>query len=198
MINKPAGLAVQGGKGVKSSLDVILAQNYSPPPLLVHRLDKDTSGIVLTAKSPQAAALFSRLFGSDRKTIKEYIAVCAGCPENNQGVIKDDLQIRGTRKYAETSYRLIKTFTLDGLTLSALLITLGTGRMHQIRRHLAMTALPILGDDKYGNFALNKTLRKNAGIKRLLLHAHRLTITDGYQLDVTAPLPDYFDMVDKV
>jgi 23S rRNA pseudouridine955/2504/2580 synthase len=67
--------------------------------------------------------------------------------------------------------------------------------MHQIRRHLAMTGNPVLGDDKYGDFTLNKQLRKNPGLKRLLLHAFRLVIPpteDGFRLDVRAPLPEYF------
>jgi len=63
--------------------------------------------------------------------------------------------------------------------------------MHQIRRHLSMTGNPVLGDDKYGDFGLNKTLRKNGGLKRLLLHACRLVI-DEVRLDIRAPLPDYF------
>ena len=199
VINKPAGLAVQGGKGVKSSLDRILAEMRTPPPLLVHRLDKDTSGLILVAKTREAAARFSRFLGADRKTIKQYIAVCAGRPKKSEGIITLDLLIRGNLKQSETRYRVIKNGNLalpepaasEREEFSVLEITLGTGRMHQIRRHLALSGNPVLGDDKYGDFALNKKLHKTLGLKHLLLHAFRLAVKEIH-LDITAPLPDYF------
>jgi 23S rRNA pseudouridine955/2504/2580 synthase len=192
IINKPAGLSVQGGKGVKTSLDKILAELRTPPPLLVHRLDKDTSGLLLAAKTREAAALFSRLING-RKTVKRYIAVCSGRLKKDAGVITQELLIRGSMKKSETRYRVIKSGTLppQALEYSVLELELGTGRMHQIRRHLAMNGNPVLGDDKYGDFTLNKTLRKT-GLKRLLLHASRLVIKDEVNIDVTAPLPEYF------
>ena len=192
IVNKPAGLAVQGGKGVKTSLDKILAEIRTPQPLLVHRLDMDTSGILLTAKGREAAARFSRLINA-RKAVKQYIAVCSGYPEKSKGVITQELLVRGSLKRSETRYKVIKSETLpsEGQEYSVLELELGTGRMHQIRRHLAMNGNPVLGDDKYGDFSLNKKLRKTIGLKRLLLHASRLTI-DEVRLDIHAPLPDYF------
>ena len=193
IVNKSAGLAVQGGKGVKSSLDKILAEIRTPPPLLVHRLDKDTSGLLLAAKTRETAARFSSLL-SGRKTVKQYIAVCAGRPEKNKGAITQELLIRGRPKKSETRYKVIKSGTLTGIEgqeFSVLELELGTGRMHQIRRHLAMNGNPVLGDDKYGDFSLNKKLRKVPGLKRLLLHASRLVINEE-NLDIRAPLPDYF------
>ncbi|GHV95398.1 hypothetical protein AGMMS50293_17180 [Spirochaetia bacterium] len=208
VLNKPAGLAVQGGKGVKSSLDRLLAENWSPPPLLVHRLDKDTSGVILVAKTREAAARFSQLLGErsaagridgaagEKGVIKQYLAVCAGQPEKETGLISLDLEIKGSMKKSETRYRVIKSGSLEQFEFSLLELELCTGRMHQIRRHLAMTGNPVLGDDKYGDFALNRKLRKTPGLKRLLLHASRLVIHaadgDGFQIDVKAPLPDYF------
>jgi len=188
VIDKPAGLAVQGGKGVKSSVDGILAEMRDPAPLLVHRLDKDTSGVLLTAKTKEAAAEFSRLLGVDRQAVKRYIAVCAGSPVKKEGSISHDLMIRGVLKKSETRYKVIKSGEFSVLELE-----LGTGRMHQIRRHLALSGNPVLGDDKYGDFALNKKLRKEKGLKRLLLHSLRLVIKSKYQIDVTSPLPDYFE-----
>jgi 23S rRNA pseudouridine955/2504/2580 synthase len=200
VINKPAGLAVQGGKGVGISLDSILAQTWPQRPLLVHRLDRDTSGLVLVAKTKAAAAEFSRLLrgegnaagGAAGKTvIKRYRAVCKGKPVQPEGIIKADLAIHGTVKKSETRYRLIsgtEEFSLVELEL-------GTGRMHQIRRHLAMLGNPVLGDDKYGDFDLNHTLRKTMKLHHLLLHAACLIIPetpDGLRLELTAPLPDYF------
>ena len=188
IINKPAGLAVQGGKGVKTSVDRLLAEARTPPPLLVHRLDKDTSGALLAAKGREAAARFSRLIAG-RNTVKQYIAVCAGHPKQDKGIITDELLIRGSQKKSETRYKVIKT----AAPYCILELELGTGRMHQIRRHLAMHGNPILGDDKYGDFPLNKKLRKTANLKRLLLHASRLAVKDEFKLDVCAPLPDYFN-----
>ena len=195
IVNKPAGLAVQGGKGVKTSLDNILAEIRSPPPLLVHRLDKDTSGVLLAAKHREAAAELSRLFGASGRVVKQYTAVCARCPDKEEDTITHDITINGRLKKAETRYRVIKSGSLNsGEAFSVLEIELGTGRMHQIRRHLAMIGNPVLGDDKYGDFSLNKKLRKCAGLKRLLLHASRLVIKDRLQLDIKAPLPEYFDL----
>ena len=194
VVNKPAGLAVQGGKGVKTSLDKLLAAIRTPSPLLVHRLDKDTSGVILTAKSREAAAHFSRLIGN-KKAVKLYTAVCSGRPEKGEGIIKEELSVHGVLKKSETRYKVIKNGILepDKTEYSVLEIELGTGRMHQIRRHLAMKGTPILGDDKYGDFALNKQLRKSAGLKHLLLHASRLIIKDQFDIDVIAPLPEYFN-----
>ena len=194
IINKPAGLAVQGGKGVKTSADRLLAKlRPEKQPLLVHRLDKDTSGALLAAKGREAAARFSVLFAG-KKTIKQYIAVCAGCPKKSEDIITGGLLIRGSLKKSETRYKVIKTGALEtpDLEFSVLELELGTGRMHQIRRHLAMNKNPILGDDKYGDFTLNKKLRKEANLKRLLLHASRLIIHEGFNIDIQAPLPQYF------
>ena len=201
VINKPAGLAVQGGKGIKVSLDKILAETRSPPPLLVHRLDKDTSGLVLVAKTREAAALFSRLFADgkagNKSIFKRYIAVCLGSPITEKGSIGLDLAIRGSVKKSETGYRVLKTayISADEIRFSVLELTPGTGRMHQIRRHLSLTKNPILGDDKYGDFAINRKLRKSTGLKRLLLHASGLVIPaagNGSPIELGAPLPEYF------
>jgi 23S rRNA pseudouridine955/2504/2580 synthase len=201
IVNKPAGLAVQGGVGIKTSLDQHLKQLGAS---LVHRLDKDTSGALLAAKGREAASCFSRIIGS-RKAVKLYTAVCAGRPAKDEGIITDELLIRGKPKKSETRYKVIKsgTLTVDNqfaekarltgtLEYSVMELELGTGRMHQIRRHLAMNGNPILGDDKYGDFPLNKILRKATGLKHLLLHASRIIIKDEFNLDIQAPLPEYF------
>jgi 23S rRNA pseudouridine955/2504/2580 synthase len=206
VINKPAGLAVQGGKGIGVSLDSILAARAAAAkaaasgtqrPLLVHRLDRDTSGLILAAKTKEAAAGFSRLFGNGagkKSVVKQYIAICKGVPKQPQGVIMLDIAVNGKAKESETRYRQLSV--LAGGAFSMLELELGTGRMHQIRRHLAMTGNPVLGDDKYGDFSLNKMLRKTIKLRHLLLHASRLIIPQtpltGANLDLTAPLPDYF------
>ncbi|MDR2397777.1 MAG: RNA pseudouridine synthase [Spirochaetaceae bacterium] len=193
VLNKPAGLPVQGGARVGASLDRILQEQWSPRPLLVHRLDKDTSGLILVAKNREAAARLSRLFTQHRGVSKQYLAVCAGRPPKDSDLIRSALTIGGTEKYAETRY----TRLCGDADFSLLAVELGTGRMHQIRRHLAQIGNPILGDDKYGRFALNKELRKSRGLTKLLLHASRLIIPGkhgmGFSLDTSAPLPDYFE-----
>ena len=193
VVNKPAGLAVQGGKGIGVSLDSILAENWPQRPLLVHRLDRDTSGVILVAKTKKAAAEFSRLLAGNGVT-KQYLAVCKGRPPQPEGTICLDLAIRAAVKKSETRYRLIATSSGEDI-FSLLELELGTGRMHQIRRHLALTGNPVLGDDKYGDFPLNRRLRKTAQLRKLLLHALRLVIPkmpNGTCLDLRAPPPEYF------
>jgi len=193
VINKPAGLAVQGGKGVGVSLDRILAENWPERPLLAHRLDRDTSGLILAAKTREAARHFSRLLGEERAVVKRYLAVCKGRPERAEGVIRAELDVRGAVKSSETRYRLLSA-SGDG-EFSLLELELGTGRTHQIRRHLALTGTPVLGDDKYGDFSLNHHLRKTVKLRNLLLHASRLAVpptADTPPLDLSAPLPGYF------
>ncbi|MDR0513197.1 MAG: RluA family pseudouridine synthase [Treponema sp.] len=222
IIDKPNGLAVQGGEGVKVSLDSILSQTYSPRPLLVHRLDKDTSGVILVAKTKEAASTAGALFagGSREKgsgnaaIIKQYLGVCSGVPKPRQGVIKQKLDTLGERKAKSggektmqeslTHYKVLSSHRFDSLSgahgvldVSLLELELGTGRMHQIRRHMAHVGNPLLGDDKYGDFSLNKKLRAAFKLKNLLLHAFRLVIPPSPPflpegLDITAPLPDYF------
>jgi len=199
IINKPAGLPVQGGKGIKRSLDSILAENFSPRPLLVHRLDRESSGVMLIAKSPGAAHELSILIGSS-KIKRKYIAICRGIPKPPNGTIRLDLESPGKRgiiKKSETSYKILKSINTDYLNVkegydsdllkdfscSLVELDLGTGRMHQIRRHLSAIGHPLLGDDKYGDFPLNKTLKKALGLKTLLLHSHQIQIPD------ISPLP---------
>lgn len=191
VINKPAGLAVQGGKGISVSLDSILSQTRAQRPLLVHRLDKDTSGIILVAKNKAAAAVYSRLL-AEKTVIKRYTAICKGSPVQPESIIREQLYIRGRIKNSETRCRLLG----NNNDFSLLELELGTGRMHQIRRHLAMSGTPILGDDKYGDFTLNHILRKTMKLRHLLLHASRLIIPrtqETKSLDLCAPLPAYFN-----
>jgi len=179
------------------SLDSLLTQSRPVRPLLVHRLDRDTSGLILVAKNKTAAAVYSRLLGGEkagghRSVVKRYLAICKGRPAQAEGVISLDLEIRGMKKKSETRYRLFESFKDD---FSLLELELGTGRMHQIRRHLALTGNPVLGDDKHGDFTLNHLLRKTMKLNKLLLHASQLIIPetkDNPRLELEAPLPEYF------
>jgi 23S rRNA pseudouridine955/2504/2580 synthase len=192
VVNKPAGLPVQGGRAADVNLDVILSNLWKPRPLLVHRLDKDTSGVILTAKTPAAAAYFSRII-AEKQVRKRYFAVCrfaADALPKISGAIHTNLTQNGISKEALTHYKRLAA--ANGYALFQL--ELGTGRMHQIRRHLAQSGMPILGDGKYGDFPLNKQLRKESGVKHMLLHASslRFSLQNGNIQEISAPLPAYF------
>jgi 23S rRNA pseudouridine955/2504/2580 synthase len=190
VINKPSGLSTQGGVGIRVSLDDLLSELREPRPLLVHRLDKDTSGTILVAKNKASAARYARLI-SGREFKKIYLALCWGLPKPPDGLIEEPLWVKGVGKKSLTFYR---TISQNG-KYALLELELGTGRIHQIRRHLALLGNPILGDDKYGDFMLNKKLRKEKGLRHLLLHAYRLAGNKDHNppLDVKAPLPSYFE-----
>lgn len=187
VVNKPAGLAVQGGNGVSHSLDVDFSQQVGQKVYLVHRLDKDTYGLMIVAKTPAAANKWTKLIGSKIAT-KEYVAICAGKLNPKTGVIKETVVQHGETKSAVTNYQVEKEWTVtvpaneetgtpeQSINMTQVRLKLETGRMHQIRIHLAKQGCPIAGDDQHGNFKINKQLKKIAGIKRLQLCSQKLTI----------------------
>jgi len=183
IINKPAGLAVQGGQGVVHSVDRDFAEQTGQKVFLVHRLDKDTSGLMIVAKNPLAAGKWTKIIGS-KIARKEYLALCAGRMPAKSGVIKEDIVQHGDVKSAVTHYQVEKEWTVPyenekgagEIPLCLIRLKLETGRMHQIRIHLAKNNCPIAGDDQHGNFKLNKLLKKACGIKRLQLSSVKLTV----------------------
>ncbi len=191
VVNKPAGIAVQGGEGIAHPLDKELPQQLGYPVFLVHRLDRDTNGLMLVAKNPVAAAKWTKLIGG-KLVRKEYTALCAGRLSAKKGTIRTDIIQHGAEKPAVTHFEVIGEFRKEHegqpLVLSAVRLALETGRMHQIRIHLAKIGSPIAGDDKHGNFRLNKTLRKALGIKSLCLTASQLTLPiEGKSIVITLP-----------
>jgi 23S rRNA pseudouridine955/2504/2580 synthase len=199
-LNKPAGLAVQGGTNTGRHVDGLLDTlrfDSDERPRLVHRLDKDTSGVLLIARTAAAAAFFTRAF-REKTTRKIYWAAVVGVPKLAQGRI--DLALAkhagpgGERiqvddedgKSAVTYYRVID-HTGDGASWLALLPI--TGRTHQLRAHCAAIGTPIIGDGKYGSGAAH--LAGVVAASRLHLHASSLAIPspEGGLLRVTAPLP---------
>ena len=197
VIDKPAGLAVQGGQGVTHSLDVDFSKQVGQKVHLVHRLDKDTRGLMIVAKTSSSAAKWTKLIGS-KQAKKEYCALCIGRMKKKSGVINDSLVQHGDEKAAVTHYVVEKEWEVEDriadksadqkelssengvepekIKLTLLRLKLETGRMHQIRIHLAKNSCPIAGDDQHGNFKANKKLRKLCGIKQLQLASVRLSL----------------------
>lgn len=194
IINKKAGMAVQGGEKIHHSLDEELAKQVGHKVYLVHRLDKDTAGLMIVAKTPAAASKWTKLIAG-KEVKKEYIAICAGRINPEKGEITEDIVQHGQKKRAVTHYQVEKEWEIEGVEglenvkMCRIRLQLETGRMHQIRIHLAKQGCPIAGDDQHGNFKLNKLLRKLAGIKQLQLFSAKLTLPiDGslriFELDM--------------
>jgi len=192
IVDKPAGLASQPGERVGSSVLSVVEREQRFKPFPVHRLDKETAGCMMLAKNAAAASRWSALLG-ERSIGKFYRAICAGAPLKDKGSYSDDLVTGGKVSTALTHYTCMARFgEIPGRksAFSLLELELGSGRTHQIRRHAAMHGHPLLGDDKYGDFPLNRQLKKSAGLRHLLLWACSLEIPG--QSPVRASLPPHF------
>ena len=208
-VDKPAGVAVHGGSGVSFGVIVQLrlARQYGQPGglrllELVHRLDRETSGILLLAKKRGALKHLQDQF-RERATGKTYLALVLGDWPAARKVIDAPLH-----KYlladGERRVKVVAAGDPDGMRAITLVkvrerlagftlleVTIKTGRTHQIRVHLASQGHPIAGDDKYGDFERNKTLQKQ-GLRRMFLHAWRLQFShpaSGERVELHAPLP---------
>jgi 23S rRNA pseudouridine955/2504/2580 synthase len=201
VINKPPGLATQGGTGTTTHVDGLLdALRFDAPgrPKLVHRLDKDTSGVLLLARTSRAAAAFARSFAS-RTARKIYWALAVGVPSPDEGVIDLPLAKQpgsgGEKMHvdpasgsaARTTYRVVDR---AGNRAAWLELQPQTGRTHQLRVHLAAIGHPMVGDGKYGG---RDAFLTGSVSRKLHLHARRLRVEhpDGGKLDVVAPLPPH-------
>ena len=202
VVNKPSGLAVHGGSGIDFGL-IELMRHLNPEHRfleLVHRIDKNTSGIIVIAKKRSALRLMQELF-RNKKIKKNYLVAVKGnwdlqkkevilrlekkqTPEGHHvNVVEDTLK----GKLSKSIFYLVKKTPHKSL-LSVQIIT---GRTHQIRVQLAFLGFPVLGDDKYGDFALNKKLH-SSGLKRMFLHAHKLSFTHPFteeKVQLVADLP---------
>ncbi len=186
ILNKPAGLPVHGGSGYPLGLIEVFRQLR--PDLayieLAHRLDKDTSGIILLAKSRQALQALHALFKSGGID-KRYLTLAAGIWRGGERCIQNELvktpdqqkkmrvktrgeQGKGSGKQAESIFTPRQHYP----DCTLLEVRLLTGRMHQIRTQLSHLEMPVIGDERYGDFALNRHFKKTAGLKRLFLHAY--------------------------
>lgn len=202
VLNKPAGLAVQGGSRTVRHIDGLLMgleRELGERPRLVHRLDRDTSGVLVVAKRRSVAAKLGKLFAT-RSVRKIYWAAVKGLPKPAQGRVdkslakiqtQDGERVREAQSNHKDDGRSAVTYysVVDraGSKLSWVSLKPVTGRQHQLRAHMAMIGHPILGDGKYGGLD-----GLPAGIEpKLHLHARRIVFPhpSGGTLDVTAPLP---------
>jgi 23S rRNA pseudouridine955/2504/2580 synthase len=191
VLDKPPGMAVHEAKDILKRHTVIgkLESRYPPQGSrirLVHRLDKDTSGLLLIAKNERAADELESRFASGQVG-KQYVCLVAGRLPQNHGTIDAPLPGRqGHPVRAITRFRAIARFSDTTL----LRVTLETGRMHQIRLHFARHGYPVVMDERHGDFGFNRRFRSRYGLKRQFLHASRLSVEyRGRQRIWTAPLP---------
>ena len=204
VVNKPAGLAVHGGSGQSWGLIEALRILHGPRLELVHRLDRQTSGVLLVAKKRSVLKAWQVLFRPEsRGTNKQYLAMVDGVWPARVRSIREPLlrYERATNEQAAGERRVrvdpagkpshTDVQVLCGTSESTLLqATLRTGRTHQIRVHTASRGHPVLGDDKYGSAEADARAR-SMDVPRLALHAARLRVTDpGMRADFIAPVPD--------
>lgn len=210
VINKPSGLPTQGGTGIKKHLDGLLpALKYerADKPRLVHRLDKDTSGVLLLGRSANDASKLAKSFQS-RDTDKRYWALVVGVPVPQEGRIhmlmdkqvtkhgEKMVRVRDGGKKSLTDYAVVERAAMNCAWMA---LKPHTGRTHQLRLHMAEIGHPIVGDGKYGGAESYLT---GSISKKLHLHAHEITIPhpDGGMFTATAPLSPHmaesWDMLD--
>ena len=212
-LNKPAGLSSQGGRIAANTLDDLLAafaRSNGKRPSLVHRLDRDTSGVILAARTKPAAAFLGKAMMA-RRVRKTYLAIVApGAPDPREGLIEASLrrENQGREAYtrvcppdhpdaqsAVTRYRTLAA----GLASALVELSPRTGRMHQLRVHLASIGRPIAGDPRYGG----ALMLSGAPVPRLMLHAAALIFPHpaGGERRVTAPTPDdmagFIDQIER-
>lgn len=206
VLNKPSGLSSQGGRAQVHTLDEHLwafSKSNGKRPRLVHRLDRDTSGVILTAKTQPAASFLGKALQA-KKFSKTYLALLPHAPQPQHGTVSHPLRRdeEGDEAYmricalddegALASKTLYKTLAA-GEEGAIVACTPVTGRMHQIRVHMESLGLPLLGDVRYGG-ALTAGGR---GVPRLMLHARSLTFPHpaGGQMTIEAPVPEDFRAV---
>lgn len=205
-MDKPSGMAVHPGSGITGGTAVDLVRAYLGPKGVrnefaaspAHRLDRETSGVLLVAKRRPAMVHFTEVFTHHRAK-KRYLALVKGKLPRPSGLI--DLKLAEHQQTAEsrarrgvnlqearTRYQVVRQSSQAALVQCVI----ETGRTHQIRRHFAAIGHPVAGDPKHGDFSFNREVKAKWGLRRLFLHAERLDVPhpkDGRRIVVEAPLP---------
>jgi 23S rRNA pseudouridine955/2504/2580 synthase len=207
-VDKPAGLAAHPGTGIEGATLVEMARAYLQTPELpptefrpspAHRLDRETSGVVMVAKHRKAMVRLTEIFTEGEGVQKTYLALVKGKMPREAGTIDMPLSeheqtsrsksARGVNfQEALTRWKVVSS----AKEISLLSVTIETGRTHQIRRHLEAVGHPVAGDRRYGDFAWNRQARARWGLRRMALHAWKLTLPHpgtGAPLRLEAPLP---------
>ncbi|MFT3913485.1 MAG: RluA family pseudouridine synthase [Anaeromyxobacteraceae bacterium] len=209
VVDKPAGLAAHPGTGIEGATLVEMARAHLkvpsdvPPgefkPSPAHRLDRETSGIVVVAKTRRAMVGLTRTFTDGEDVAKAYLALVKGKMPREAGTIDQPLseheqtarskERRGTNfQEALTRWKVVASMK----EASLLEVRIETGRTHQIRRHMESSGHPVAGDKRYGDFNFNRTVKQRWGLKRMFLHAWKLELphpVTGARLKLEAPLP---------
>ena len=191
ILNKPFGLAVQGGTGIESHIDGYLQSaffNSDFSPRLVHRLDKETSGVLVVALTRKMAVHLSSLF-KERKVNKTYRAITDGSPAINKGDINFDIKVGENNDNIDALTRYYKILNLKN-KISWIAFRPVTGRTHQIRQHASMSSFPIVGDKKYGRHT-----KEGLMFKKLHLHSQSVDFmnVNGDILHFEASLPKHME-----
>tara|TARA_B100000029_G_scaffold516269_1_gene628282 strand:+ start:280 stop:1191 length:912 start_codon:yes stop_codon:yes gene_type:complete len=190
VINKPPGIAVQAGTKTRKNIIDILRKTKefsNSNPYVVHRIDKETTGVLIIAKNRKYAQLFTTLFRI-RKIHKSYLCLAIGQLNKKEGSLINDLFYYEGKKKIKTN--AITHFTLIDSNSNYSLIKLNpeTGRKHQLRKQLLIYGHPVLGDSKYSLFSKRQSKKNN-----LMLHAHKIHFKiNNIKYNFTADLPEYF------
>ena len=187
ILNKWGGIASQGGSKVKVSIDdlIKLLGSRNDKPKLVHRLDKDTTGLLIIALNTDSARYFHQIL-SNQKIKKTYYAIVTNKPKNIQGIYTNDISDNKKTFKAQTKYKIIKKVKNNFYLLRLEPLS---GRKHQIRLHCNLNNVPILGDQKYNNGS------RKLNIKNLFLHAGKLEFNtkNGKKIKIETDLPQHFN-----
>jgi 23S rRNA pseudouridine955/2504/2580 synthase len=208
-VNKPAGLAAHPGSGITGATLVELVRAHVPgaadlpapefKPSPAHRLDRETSGVILVARNRKTMVALASLFEARDEVAKEYLALAKGKMPRPAGLIDVPLSeheqttrskaVRGVNlQEARTRWKVVGSMK----EASLLAVRIETGRTHQIRRHLQAAGHPVAGDARYGDFNFNRQAKARWGLRRMFLHAWKLTLphpVTGARLALEAPLP---------
>jgi len=196
ILSKPCGLASQSGSGISEDESLVgmleiwaKEENLDFKPALVHRLDKETSGLIIAALSGTALREFGSMI-RERKIKKEYLALVKGNMPQKSGKIS--MPLPGDAKISVSRWKVEKSFGECDLVK----VGLETGRKHQIRIHFAQIGHPLLGDSKHGDFALNRRFKKEFGLSRLFLHSAYLEFDwNGEKIRLEDKLPPELEKI---